>query len=80
MERRKREQEKVGEKNPPTCFSKSLKCLADVLSDSEVRGDDGIDRFYLQVVTGGKKRNRLKQLVMQKSIINHHFEFELNEI
>lgn len=71
--REERERKKGGEKETLICFSESLKCLADVLSDSEVRGDDCIDGFYLQAVSEKEKESRLQQqkLVMQKSTINH---------
>ena len=54
-----------------------LKCLADVLSDSEVRGDDCIDRFYSPIITEKETESRLEQrkLVMQKRAINHHLLF-----
>lgn len=45
-----------------------------MLSDSEVRGDDCIDRFYSLVVSEKESESRLEQLelVMQKYTINHH--------
>ena len=56
-------------------------CLADGLSDSEVRGDDCIIEFYSQIISEKEKESRLEQqeLVMQKSTINHHIQFVLNE-
>lgn len=52
-----------------------------MLSDSEVRGDDCIDRFYLLVVSEKESESRLEQLelVMQKYTINHHIQPALNE-
>lgn len=48
-----------------------LKCLADMLSDSEVRGDDCIDRFYSPIITEKETESRLEQrkLVMHEK---HH--------
>ena len=45
-----------------------LKCLADMPSDSEVRGDDCIDRFYSQVISEKETESGLERqkLVMQK--------------
>lgn len=49
--REERERKKGGGKETLICFSESLKCLADMLSVSEVGGGgcDCIDGFYLQV-------------------------------
>lgn len=48
--REEREKKKGEKKETLICFSESLKCLADMLSVSEVRrGGDCIDGFYLQV-------------------------------
>lgn len=76
---RKEERTGSGGKNKSTLY---LKCLADMLSDSEVRGDDCIDRLYLLVISGKKKsesRQGQKTLLMQKHAINHHMQFLLNE-
>lgn len=54
------------------------KCLADVLSDSEVRGDDCIDRLYL-LVRSEKESESKKVLLMQEHAINHHMQFLLGE-
>lgn len=58
-----------------------LKCLADVLSDSEVRGDDCIDGFYSQVISEKEKESRLKQkeCVVEKHRKSAHTVYSLNE-
>lgn len=58
-----------------------LKCLADMLSDSEVRGDDCIDRLYLLVISEKESESRQEQkmLLMQKHAINHRMQFVLNK-
>lgn len=52
-----------------------------MLSDSEVRGDDCINGFYLQVISEKEKESRLQQQrrVMQKSTTNPHIQFVLNK-
>lgn len=79
-ERRGKERYEGREREKLTCFL-YLTCLADMLSDSEVRGDDCIDGFYSLVISEKETESRLKQqkLVMQKSTINHHIQFVLNE-
>lgn len=46
-----------------------FKCLADMLSDSGVRGDDCIDGCYLLVISG----------IRQKSTKNYNIRFVLDE-
>lgn len=60
--REEREKKKGKKKETLICFSESLKCLADMLSVSEVRrGGDCIDGFYLQVESEkGEKRSRAR--------------------
>lgn len=84
QKRRREEQEKKrGKKETLICFSESLKCLADMLSVSEVRrGGDCIDGFYLQVESERERKGAALErgkLAMQKSAINHRVQFAPTE-
>jgi len=50
-----------GEKTDLLLWVLYLRCLADMLSDSEVRGDDCIDRFYSPVISEKETESRLEQ-------------------
>lgn len=78
---KERKRQREGEKNELLLRVLFSKCLVDMLSDSEVRGDDCIDRFYLLVVSEKESESRLEQLklVMQKHTINHHMRLVPNE-
>jgi len=75
---RGKEQEKKNELSLRVLY---LKYLADMLSDSEVRGDDCIDRFHSLIISEKESESRPEQkmLLLQKHTINHHMQFVLNE-
>ena len=77
----KREGKSRKKKNELSLRVLYLKYLADMLSDSEVRGDDCIDRFHSLIISEKESESRPEQkmLLLQKHTINHHMQFVLNE-